>query len=481
MVFPVLGQAAPLQGDLCADLLDDVGADRDGRGGGGRRCVAHVHHARRLGEQEVVDQGAVAHHGLGANARLVGQQVIHLQRRAVLAALLQVAALEQRVLHLRGAGTEVVPEGFPETGEARVLGDVAPVDRKLVVVLPAQAQYGVGADGDAAVDHPRQVHAEERQFRVGDRVDQVIDDLILAGGQAEVFAAKRNDLVIDLDPGHGRQAIGLQTGAGHQLPGLPHAVMAADGDLVGAFLDRGDGGLQADFAAGGFDHPGHGLAHLFVIDDPGGIEEQTAKTDDIRLAAAQLSGVQLFDLQAVLLRALMQGMHALDFQRRRGHQQLAADLELDLVFGAEVLGRLGTALAQVGFETARRVIDAGMDYAAVVAGLVPGEDVFLLQDQQRRAGLTLQQGHGGGEADDAAADDAVVVDHAGVTLNCVAESLLIRLSDKVFQIKAPASGACAAVSQSMLGSSIFKRWAEARRWASAQAAACWRSARAMAS
>ncbi|MNJ36319.1 hypothetical protein D3C77_311020 [compost metagenome] len=70
------------------------------------------------------------------------------------------------------------------------------------------------------------------------------------------------------------------------------------------------------------------------------------------------------------------------FQRRGGHQQFAADVELDLVLGAEVLGGLGATLAQVGLEAARGVVDARVDHATVVAGLVPGEGVFLLQNYQ---------------------------------------------------------------------------------------------------
>ncbi|MCY1458925.1 hypothetical protein D9M71_763520 [compost metagenome] len=55
------------------------------------------------------------------------------------------------------------------------------------------------------------------------------------------------------------------------------------------------------FAACGLDHPGHGLAHLLVIDDAGGIEKQPAEADDVRLAALQFSGVEAFDFQAILL------------------------------------------------------------------------------------------------------------------------------------------------------------------------------------
>ncbi|MNE50270.1 hypothetical protein D3C80_1448350 [compost metagenome] len=188
--------------------------------------------------------------------------------------------------------------------------------------------------------------------------------------------------MVDLDPGQGCQAVRLQAGAGHQLAGAPDLVVAADGDLVGGLDDGPHGGLQLYFAAEPLDDPGHGFADLLVVDDTGGIEEQAAEADDVRLAPLQFLGIQLLDLQTVLLRTLIEGVHALDFQRRGCHQQLAADVELDLVLGAELLGGLGTALAQVGLEAARGVVDPRVDHATVVAGLVPGEGVFLLQNYQ---------------------------------------------------------------------------------------------------
>ncbi|MNM82680.1 hypothetical protein D3C81_947150 [compost metagenome] len=129
----------------------------------------------------------------------------------------------------------------------------------------------------------------------------MVDDVVLAGRQAEVFAAERDDLVVDLDSGQRCQSVRLQTGTGHQLTGLPGLVITADGDAVAALDDRAHGGRQLHFAACGLDHPGHGLAHLLVIDDAGGIEKQPAEADDVRLAALQFSGVEAFDFQAILL------------------------------------------------------------------------------------------------------------------------------------------------------------------------------------
>lgn len=245
-----------------------------------------------------------------------------------------------------------------------------------------------------------------------------------AGGS---IRRETDDLVLDPDPGHCRQAVGLQTGADHQFLRLPGAVMGADTDVVEAFLDGGHGAVETDFPAAGTDHPGHGLADFAIVDDAGGVEKQPAQADDIRLALAQFIGIEAFDLHAIELGAGVQRLHALHLQWRGGHQQLAADLELDPVLGAELLGGLGAALAQVGLEAARCVVDAGMDHAAVVPGLVFGQGAFFFQDDQGGAGLALEQFHRGGQADDAAADDAKIINHCEGYLGSA--GLVIRLSD----------------------------------------------------
>ncbi|MNJ36318.1 hypothetical protein D3C77_311010 [compost metagenome] len=124
----------------------------------------------------------------------------------------------------------------------------------------------------------------------------MVDDVVLARRQAEVFTAKGDDLVIDLHPGQRGQAIRLQTGARHQLAGTPDLVVTADGDAIVVLDNCLHRGRQVYFAACGLDHPGHGLADLLVVDDAGGIEEQSAQADDVRFAALQLGGVQALDL-----------------------------------------------------------------------------------------------------------------------------------------------------------------------------------------
>ena len=63
-----------------------------------------------------------------------------------------------------------------------------------------------------------------------------------------------------------------------------------------------------------------------------------------------------------------------------------------------------------------RVVDARVDHAGVVAALVRGEAVLLLQHHHRGVRAPLEQGQGGGQPDDAAADDGVLTVHAAAPL-----------------------------------------------------------------
>src|SRR4030095_4358871 len=64
--------------------------------------------------------------------------------------------------------------------------------------------------------------------------------------------------------------------------------------------------------------------------------------------------------------------------------------------------------AEARLEGARLVVDAGVDHAAVVAGLMRGDPGFLVEDDHACLRIAVRQGKGGGEAHDAAPDDGDV-------------------------------------------------------------------------
>ncbi|MNV93230.1 hypothetical protein D3C71_1878950 [compost metagenome] len=88
------------------------------------------------------------------------------------------------------------------------------------------------------------------------------------------------------------------------------------------------------------------------------------------------------------------------------------------MLGAEGLGGLVAFQAEARLEAAGGVIHAGVDHAAVVAGLVAGRAGLFLQQENLRIRVDLDQVHGRGHAHNATANDDEIVhsltSHAGI-------------------------------------------------------------------
>ena len=90
-------------------------------------------------------------------------------------------------------------------------------------------------------------------------------------------------------------------------------------------------------------------------------------------------------------------------------RQLKGDVIAAYSAGTEPRGLDPRALhAAARLKRAGRVVDAGMDDAAVVPGLVGRDARLLVQHHDSRARVPLGQRDGGGEPDDAGADDGDV-------------------------------------------------------------------------
>src|SRR5690606_39839186 len=105
--------------------------------------------------------------------------------------------------------------------------------------MTAQGGHRVGADLDGAVDATGEVHPEEGEPRVGNRVHQVADELLRATTQREVLAAERDDANRRRGAGELGDPVGLETGASDETvgddhagfrPDVPSPLVAADGD-----------------------------------------------------------------------------------------------------------------------------------------------------------------------------------------------------------------------------------------------------------
>ena len=113
-------------------------------------------------------------------------------------------------------------------------------------------------------------------------------------------------------------------------------------------------------------------------------------------------------LDAVLAGLRLERLEARQLVLRQGHDELADPLDLDPPLRAVRLERDLALAAEAGLERTRRVVQAGVDDAAVVAGLVGRELRLALDDQDPQPGPALEHLAGGREAEDPAADDEEV-------------------------------------------------------------------------
>ncbi len=79
------------------------------------------------------------------------------------------------------------------------------------------------------------------------------------------------------------------------------------------------------------------------------------------------------------------------------------------VLATELDHRRRAGNAQLCLQRPWLVVDPGMNDAAVVAALMPGYAIFLLEQQRAKAGESLGNLERDGEADNASADDDDVV------------------------------------------------------------------------
>ena len=174
-------------------------------------------------------------------------------------------------VHLGRPGAPVLARHPPEPRVAQGLGEVADLEGRPAVALARQGQHRVGPEPYRVVaDPPGEVHAEERELGVRDRVDEVPGQVAPLGPKLPVIAAEGHDARLLRGARQPRHPVGLQAGAGEH-PG--------SGELTPAGPDRDRPGRrgQANDQVPGEDHatqPGdiacHGLGDPGEIDDSRG-------------------------------------------------------------------------------------------------------------------------------------------------------------------------------------------------------------------
>ena len=134
-----------------------------------------------------------------------------------------------------------------------------------------------------------EVDAQEREARVGHRVDHPLGQVGLLGLQLEVVAPERHDLRALVGAGHRGHAVGLEAGAGDQVAGRDDLVKGGlEQHPVVLAADAGDLVAGQDLAAELGDVVGVVPGDLAPVDDAGLGREDALDAGAVRLDLADL-------------------------------------------------------------------------------------------------------------------------------------------------------------------------------------------------
>jgi len=225
-------------------------------------------------------------------------------------------------------------------------------------------------------------NAQVRQSRIGNGIDERLDQVRAAGRDPPELPAKRHDAAAGPGPAQHRHAIGVQAGAVDEPAAPDRALGRFQNERVAVVQHAVDAGVEQDSPAGRPHDVGVGVGHGGEVDHPRVSNVKARNPRRVRLDLAQLLGCQPPNpLEAVGLTPALELLEPGDLLLARGHDDLAAPSAVDPVLIAEPVERLAALDAQPGLHRVGPVVQARVNHAAVAATLVGGEVVFGLQHQ----------------------------------------------------------------------------------------------------
>ncbi len=241
---------------------------------------------------------------------------------------------------------------------------------------------------------------QEGEARIRNRVDEGPAQSRRLRPQDRVVAAERDDADPARVTGHGREAVGVEARAGHQVACRDRAGRRLEDQPVRRPPDPADLRPGSDLAAAGHDRLAQGEGEPAPVDDPGAGNVERAKASDLRLHLQHRLRPQRAQGHPVGLGSLGDGRQPRKLSLRGRHDELAADLVRDPVLVGEGDGGTHPLGAEAGLERSWRVGVGRMDDAAVATGLVGGEHALLLHHDEAQARARLEEPVGGRKADD---------------------------------------------------------------------------------
>jgi len=369
-----------------------------------------VHHAVGFDESEIVGQPPIRVERHGADARTSGMHVLGTQLGQELLEGANESRFNERTVVFLGTGGPILEDEFPKTGIGGHLNGIGEIERGLGIAFTGEGENGIGSGFDSAIDVQREMDAEEGEARIGNWIDEPTTEVTFLGHDLVVFAAERYDLQIELGSGHVTDAIALESGAVDDVTRMEFLVAAAeDGDAVGAF-ESVDSCAEANFATSCDDKFGVFFRNETVIRDSCAGNMDGANARGVGLDLAQSGSIEhAQSWNAVGDTAPIEFFEAGEFGFFGGDDDLAADLVRNRVLTAESDHGLCARYGEASLHGAGLVIEAGVDDAAVMAGLMCGHRGFLIEYQNPVGRETASEFQSGGEPDYTGSDDDNII------------------------------------------------------------------------
>src|SRR5439155_760508 len=166
-------------------------------GKGGRRCwrgcIAHVEHASRTRQVEVLYEASVPSKRLCPNAARAEPQLLRAELGNVSAQLTEEGPFRDVAPHFREAGPHVPAGEAQEAGEEQRASEIRYRDIASPVAPAREGQDRVRACPHLTVDPPREMHAQEWEMRIGHRINEPAHQVPRLRREGVVVATERHD------------------------------------------------------------------------------------------------------------------------------------------------------------------------------------------------------------------------------------------------------------------------------------------------
>jgi xanthine dehydrogenase YagT iron-sulfur-binding subunit len=228
-------------------------------------------------------------------------------------------------------------------------------------------------------------------------------------GESPILAPERNDGDVEVEARHSCEAIAREARAADEDARLDVPVRGRDRNARTAPCDCRYSRRRDDRRPAPRELAPVGPRDLHVIDDARIRHVERGDPGRVRFMLAELLRTDSANaIEPIGAAAPFELVESQDFARVDRHDDLAATLEGNAVLGAELLEETAPASAHHGLLRTGFVIEACVNDAAVVSGLVRCESRLLLEQREREVRARGGDGQGRREAHDSAAHDGDV-------------------------------------------------------------------------